>query len=62
MSGIYVVIGHRGTGKTLWVQKVCNYFKKQGRPVLSLDTDQQIEEHIKEKISSLFKNIIGDFS
>ena len=61
MSGIYVVIGHRGTGKTSWVQKVCNDFKKQGRPVLSLDTDQQIEEHTKEKISSLFKKGEGSF-
>ena len=50
---IYVIIGHRGTGKTFWIKEVESYFNKNKISVI--DMDQQIEERTNKTIEDLFK-------
>ena len=51
---IYLIIGHRGAGKTLWLKKLKKIFKKS---FLFIDLDQEIEQHTQKSISDLvFKN------
>ena len=52
---IYVIIGHRGTGKTSWIQEVENYFNKNNKKISIIDIDQKIEEHTQQKIKDLFQ-------
>ena len=57
---IYLIIGHRGVGKTLWLKKLKNIFKN--RLELSanikapcfIDLDQEIEKKTKKKIKDFF--------
>ena len=53
-SPIYVVIGHRGTGKTHWVQQVKKFFQKRKNPVLCLDLDKEIEKSSQKSITQWF--------
>ena len=47
---IYLIIGHRGVGKTLWLKKIKKIFKNKS---ITLDLDQEIiKKHTK------FKNIL----
>ena len=50
-KSIYVVIGHRGSGKTTWAQALAKAFNKK---TLFLDLDQEIKKKTKKSIGGLF--------
>ena len=54
-QNIYVIIGHRGTGKTSWVRTIKKHFEENQVPLLAFDVDQQIEEQTQQKILKLFE-------
>ena len=53
---IYLIIGHRGVGKTLWLKKLERLFLKsklKGEKLYFLDLDEEIEKKTKKKINLL---------
>ena len=56
---IYLIIGHRGVGKTLWLKKVGKLFLKNkldGKKIRFLDLDKEIEKETKKTIASFFSH------
>jgi shikimate 5-dehydrogenase/shikimate kinase len=49
-----VLIGHRGTGKTLLLRRIESYFKHENRAVQCLDLDREIERRSSRSIASIF--------
>ncbi len=47
---IYLIVGHRGVGKTTWLKKIKTIFKSSG---YYIDLDEQIEKHAQLSISQL---------
>ena len=52
--GIYFIIGHRGTGKTLWCSELKKYFQKKQLFILWLDIDQEIEKKTRQNLNQIF--------
>ena len=52
---IYMVIGHRGTGKSTWTQEVQKYFFNKNEKVLAFDIDQEIQKKFQQTINQIFK-------
>ena len=59
---IYLIVGHRGVGKTLWLKKLQKWFtncpsdNKNNTQYLFLDLDQEIEKNSHKQVSWFFKN------
>ena len=51
---IYLIIGHRGTGKTAWCSEIKKYFQKENLSVLYLDIDQEMEKKTQKTLNQLF--------
>lgn len=52
---IYLIVGHRGTGKTTWVKEVKKYFLQKNQRVLVFDVDQEIKSFTRQTIDQMFK-------
>ena len=52
---IYLIIGHRGTGKTHWVKEVEKYFSTKKKKILIFDIDEEIQKTSKQDINQMFK-------
>ena len=52
--GMYLIIGHRGTGKTKWCSEIKKYFQKKNLPVLWLDIDREIEKKTQQTLDQIF--------
>ncbi|MCZ0932118.1 MAG: hypothetical protein OXJ52_03080 [Oligoflexia bacterium] len=50
-----LIIGHRGTGKTHFLELVRDYYKKQGLGARFFDLDQEIEKTTGQTVSELFE-------
>ena len=46
---VYVIIGHRGAGKTTWAESVCRFFKKKKQARLIFGYRSGIGEKNKSK-------------
>jgi shikimate kinase len=53
---ITLLIGHRGVGKTSLLRRIQAYYKKAGKPVQTIDLDQEIENRQGRSITDLFAN------
>ena len=53
LTMIYLIVGHRGTGKTLWLKKLKQVFSTyKGKKIcVFLDLDKEIEKKTKRKIT-----------
>ena len=55
---IYLIVGHRGTGKTSWLKKLKNIFAKSSlsefKNARFWDLDQEVEKHTGRKIKEFF--------
>ncbi|MCM2280698.1 MAG: shikimate synthase [Bdellovibrionaceae bacterium] len=51
---ITLVIGHRGVGKTAWLERAKAYFTEAGRPFQGFDLDAEIEARSGRRISEIF--------
>ena len=61
MNEIYLIIGHRGTGKTTWIQGLEKYFSKKNERILIFDSDQEIQKSHHQTIHQLFEKGEGYF-
>ncbi len=52
---IYLIIGHRGTGKTTWVKEVKKYFSEQNENILTFDIDQEMQNKTHQTIDQIFE-------
>ncbi|MCB0350042.1 MAG: shikimate synthase [Bdellovibrionales bacterium] len=53
---IYAIVGHRGVGKTSFLQRLKNYFDVRMQPCHVLDLDSEIEQRTGQTIPEIFKN------
>ena len=51
---IYLIIGHRGAGKTTWVKEAGKYFSIKKEKVLIFDIDEEIQKTSHQTIHQLF--------
>ena len=52
---IYLIIGHRGTGKTTWLKKLQKLFAQYKKKAVFIDLDQEIEKQTKNSIDFLLR-------
>ena len=52
---IYLIIGHRGVGKTTWLKKLEKLFIQYKKQALFIDLDQEIERWTKKSIDVLIQ-------
>ena len=52
---IYLVVGHRGAGKTTWVKEVEKYFVKKNEKILIFDIDQEMQNITHQTIDQMFQ-------
>jgi shikimate 5-dehydrogenase/shikimate kinase len=52
---IYLIIGHRGTGKSSFLARVSRYYQDINRVIKLFDLDQVIEESEQKNISNIFE-------
>jgi len=52
---IYLVVGHRGVGKTTWVKEIEQYFLKKNEKVLVFDIDQEVQNNTHLTIDQMFE-------
>ena len=52
---IYLIVGHRGTGKTTWIKEVEKYFVKKNEKILTFDIDQEIQKNTHQTIDQMFE-------
>lgn len=53
----YLLIGHRGAGKSAFLRRLAVYYRDAGRPVVTLDLDAQLAERHRESTSQLFERV-----
>ena len=52
---IHIILGHRGTGKSKWLQVISEIHKEAKEDILCFDLDQEVEFHSKKSIHDLFQ-------
>lgn len=52
---IYLIIGHRGTGKTTWAAELERYFAKKNKKILIFDVDQEMQKNTHLTIDQMFE-------
>ncbi len=52
---IYLIIGHRGVGKTIWLKKLEKLFIQHKKTALFIDLDREIEKQTGKTIASLIQ-------
>lgn len=51
---MFVVVGHRGSGKSSFLGRLRRYYREAGRRLLAVDLDRRIEHQRKRPIASIF--------
>ena len=52
---IYLIIGHRGTGKSEWLKIISSIHKEKNKDVLCFDLDKEVEKSSRRSIQDIFK-------
>ena len=52
---IYILVGHRGTGKSHFLKLLKSFYQKKKLKALFFDLDEEIEKHLGQSLNSLFQ-------
>ena len=55
-KNIYLIVGHRGTGKTYWLKKLKRLLADSTKKLKFFDLDQEIKKTTKQNLTDFFKN------